>query len=213
MPKLLNLILYSENSPQYIEMYKILSSYLKLNNIDHYFYAYKSDLESDYEIIDDIIYIKGEKETIVPGCLDKTIKVFNICKNFDYQYIVRSNISTVIDFKKFSELLGKIKTDFDYGGAGEGYHENIHFASGCCLILSKKAVNFLLSNKETLEYTLTDDVAIAKVFTNFYITSFRQYRVDNVSKEQDGIIFYRNKQLDGNRDLDVVNMKNIVSKI
>jgi hypothetical protein len=209
MIKLLNLILYSETSPEYIEMYKLLSTYLKANNIPHYFYAYKN-IEKDYEIVDDIIYLKGTTESIVPGCLDKTIKVFDICKNMDFDYLVRSNISTVINFKNFFEILNKISTKFDYAGAGIGSHDNIQFASGCCMIFSKKIVQLLVSNKITIDYRITDDVSIAKFLNGkVNIVSFGENRVDNVEEARNGIVFYRNKH-SVDRNIDIKNMKKII---
>ena len=79
LPKILNLILYSETSPEYNEMYKILSNYLKQTEIPYYFYAYNPNIESEYIIKDDIIYLKGN-ESLVHGCLDKTLKRLKYAK-------------------------------------------------------------------------------------------------------------------------------------
>ena len=51
-----------------------------------------------------MIYIKGE-ETFIPGILEKTLLAIKISsKNFTYDYIVRTNISTLVNYIK---LIGK----------------------------------------------------------------------------------------------------------
>ena len=52
----LNLILYNE-SDIYNNMRDVLRKYLKLQNVDYYFYCYKPNIENEYQIIDDIIYL------------------------------------------------------------------------------------------------------------------------------------------------------------
>jgi len=49
--KILNLILYSNTSSEYIDMYKILSKYLKETKIHYYFYAYDPNIDEEYFII------------------------------------------------------------------------------------------------------------------------------------------------------------------
>ena len=83
-----------ELQKEYMKSYKSNN-----NNITFYFYCYKEDLQEEYVIEDDMIYIKGA-ETYVPGILEKTIKVFEITKNMEYDFLLRSNISTVIDYSK-----------------------------------------------------------------------------------------------------------------
>ena len=53
-----NLILYSPSS-EYTLMYKIQSAYLNKKKIDHLFYCFRKQ-ENEYEVVDDILYIKGE---------------------------------------------------------------------------------------------------------------------------------------------------------
>ena len=149
-PKILNLILYSETTPEYIEMYKLLSVYLKKQNkIKYYFYAYNPNINDEYIIKDDIIYIKGE-ESLVPGCLDKTLKAFEICKDLDFDYIIRTNISEVVDFNLLNELLKNNK--IEYGGAttlnlfwfdhpsgiNDTRYFGTNFVRGTCIIFNRE---------------------------------------------------------------------------
>lgn len=217
--KILNLILYSETNVEYIKMYKILSTYLKTLNVDYYFYCYNENLVNDYKIVDDIIYIKGN-ESLVPGCLDKTLKVFSICKDMDFDYVVRSNISEVINFDLLQKYLQSHCVK--YGGATllqlqwldppsgiiDKKYWNTYFIRGNAIIFDREIFDLIESNKdEILGYNIVDDVAFG-VFLKHKITdiSFTNERV-NVNNIYSDTIFYRNRSYD--RNTDVINMKNI----
>lgn len=224
-PKILNLILYSSDN-KYDQMKDILIEHNKNHNIRSYFYCYKSDMTIPYEIVDDILYISG-KESCIPGILEKTLKAFDIFKDEDYDYIVRSNISTIIDYKELLKYLAMGK--FDYGGpqyytyttvdlqtgmtkGKNDKYKNHHFVTGICIILSKKAVKLLTDNvKDILSYELIDDVAIG-----VYLHDKKLIRkelgenklLDKNLTYKPGYIVYRNKS--DNRDLDIVNMKMLI---
>lgn len=215
--KVLNLILYSENI-EYKQMYKILSSYLKKNDILHFFYCFKDDdnffENKDIKIIDDIIYFKG-KESFIPGILDKTLKVFDFFKNYDFDYIVRSNISSLIDWRSLNEYLINNKCDywgpvFYYGSfidlqsgltkeKNELYGKH-PFVSGICIVLSKAFIQKISSMRETImSYGIIDDVAIG-IFFGEHCNDLKRGNLGldtrgfNVTDKIDGVIVYRNKR-------------------
>ena len=168
--KILNLIPYSEEH----DMKNVLEPYLISNEINYYFYKYKENLETEYLIEGRIIYIKGN-ESRIPGNLDKMIKTFNIIKNTDYDYVVKSNIATVVNFRALKFCLER---NIDYGGPlyypcsrivlNDGLTEEFNkqygeygFVSSECIVMSKKCVNFLLKNQKKLKKSeVIDDVAI-----------------------------------------------------
>ena len=221
-PKILNLILYSADE-KYDQMKEILREHNKNHNITSYFYCYKSDMTIPHEIIDDVLYISG-KESYIPGILEKTLYALNVFKNDEYDYIVRSNISTVVNYYELLKYLSISK--FDYGGplvdleAGmtkekNDKYKNHHFVSGICIIFSRNAVKLLTDNKQdVLSYGLIDDVAIGVYLHDKNLTRKKLgenlYSFDN-STYKPGYIVYRNRSND--RDLDVSNMKMIVSKL
>jgi len=236
--KILNLILYS---PEYEKMYKILSMFLKLKEIPHFFYCYDNTIDSSYLIKDDIFYIKGN-ETFLPGILEKTLYIFNYFKDQEYDYIVRSNISTLINFDFLSNSLQE--NPIDYGGplyymgapfinpsSGiteeflKEYGDVSSFCSGICIILSRNAINCILDNKkEALSYNVIDDVALG-ITINKYLKNGIKRKVNGDVSWQDSkyspnFMVYRNKS--SNRDIDIENMlktsnflidKDIVNKI
>jgi len=227
-PKILNLILYSDDE-KYNQMKDILTEHNKNHKIRSYFYCYKSDMTVPYEIIDNVLYISG-KETYIPGILKKTLKAFDIFKDENYDYIVRSNISTIVNYE---ELFKHLKTEqFDYGGPQyyeyttvdlqtgmtkekNNLYKNHHFVTGICIILSKKAINLLTDNmKDVLSYELIDDVAIGVYLhdKNLIRKKLGDNKIsDNNSVYKSGYIVYRNKS--DNRDLDIANMKMLMNKL
>ena len=96
MNKILHLVLYS-NDQCYDNMYNSTRKYYHLfENVKTYYYKYDENITNEYEIKNDIILLRGKENSIVS--LDKTLKALNIfnCNFFDY--IVRTNISTIVNF-------------------------------------------------------------------------------------------------------------------
>ena len=194
----LNLIIYSENNEYYEKMKLLQREYLKkFKNLKYYFIYYNGNENgngnrNEIKIIDDEIIIDG-KESLVPGILEKTLKsIIQIHMNypdFDYKYLIRSNISTVINFNKLEKIINKYNTDYPqiplhYGG---GYSEilqwidipsgiidkkywGVEFVQGTNIILSKYAVDNLISDyinrSDTINMNVVDDVAIAIYFAH-----------------------------------------------
>ena len=234
---ILNLILFSNENcvyrEYYLKMVELQKEYMKSyksnnSNIIFYFYCYKEDLQEEYMIEDDVIYIKGT-ETFVPGILEKTIKAFEITKNIEYDFLVRSNISTVIDYSKLDNVLYKIPDDVIYAGGScrllaglnhpYGIHKvyNIPFILGTSIILKREGVHKLINNKNVLSETIIDDVAIGLFFKHFGDKpyGFDSYYRYNLSCVSNDVIFYRNRQCEeaAERENDIINMQNIIKQI
>jgi hypothetical protein len=96
--RLIVLVLANDNA-EYNEMQSLWRIYMnKHNYITSFFIKYKEDLIEDVMINDDVIFIKGE-ESMVPGCLDKTIRSIEfLLKNMEFDFILRTNMSSVFDF-------------------------------------------------------------------------------------------------------------------
>ena len=187
MIRILNLVLHSEsshNNEKYNEMYYCLSTYYKIFE-DHndvkvktVFFRYTdipniSNLESDYDMDGNILYIRG-KESFLPGVLEKTLKAFKYFENEldNYDYIVRTNISTIIDFKLLAQELEKNPIQF-YGGGnkrvlqwtGGGINDSTWFGTeyieGTAIIFSKDAIRYIILNDHLIKKDIIDDVSFA----------------------------------------------------
>jgi hypothetical protein len=229
--KILNLVLYSDNDEIYVQMYEALSRYYKgFSDVSTYFYKYDENISGNIEITGDIINIKG-RESYMPGILNKTIDAFMLFKNNGeyekYDYIIRSNISSIVNFSLLSEQLELNPVEY-YGSTNIGNikmgKKNVPFASGTNIIMSKKGYMTLVDNINLLNRALIDDLSIALFFHRLNI------KITNVGKAgENGIAFvsmlkddleykklvrdkylvYRNRSED-NRQYDVINMRNII---
>ena len=229
--KILNLVLYSDNDEIYVQMYQALSGYYKgFSDVSTYFYKYNENISGNIEITGDIINIKG-RESYTPGILNKTIDAFMLFKNNGeyekYDYIIRSNISSIVNFSLLSEQLELNPVEY-YGSTNIGNimmrKQNVPFASGTNIIMSKKGYMTLVDNINLLNRAYIDDISIA-VF--FHKLNIKITKVDKAG--ENGFVFvsmlkddleykklvshnylaYRNKS-ENNRQYDVINMKNII---
>jgi hypothetical protein len=165
------LIIASDNKHEYIKMQELWKSYMNSHpNIKSYFIKMKPDLESKVVLDNDnnIIWIKG-KETLIPGVLEKTINsieyILDNPKFFTFDFIFRTNLSSVLNLKLFYEMVLLDKNNLDYAGV-IGYYNKIQFASGAGFIMSKKSCEKIISEKDLLDYKYIDDVAIGFFFNN-----------------------------------------------
>lgn len=222
MVKILNLILYND-SDDFNIMQNILRKYLVTTKIKYYFYCYKENISSDYVIDDDIIFIKG-RETYIPGILNKTLEAIKICKNIDFDYLIRTNISTVVNFDLLESYLNKTHIDygsgqilnlqwFDYGcGIYDTRYFGSIYAGGTCIVMSKTSIELLISKNNEIDMTVIDDLSIGILFNRYHIyptdMSSIKYNVSNYDSET---IFYRNRRND--RIDDQKAMINVILKL
>jgi len=95
----------------------------------------------------------------------KTIEAFDASiKNFDFDYVYRTNVSSYIDLVKLNEFVKNKPREGYYGGA-VGIHQGISFASGCGYFLSRDVVKKVLENRKLWDHNLIDDVSLGKLLT------------------------------------------------
>jgi len=236
--KFLNIVILSESShDKYDEMYTLLSNYYKVFNNTKTVFITLREQEEDYKLIEDILYMKGT-ESYMPGILYKTIKSFEYYKEYisECEYVIRSNVSTIIDFNKLEKYLHNNPVNY-YGGAKTfdlqwlgGGIEDDHwfgtiFVSGTSIILTNKAIELLLEKKEKIQMNIIDDVSFGIFFRELNIKC--DYLDTNTFSEvplllnnmitidllnNENIIFYRNKKME-HRHIDVIQMKIIIDAI
>lgn len=182
--KFLNLVLYSQsiNNESYESMYALTSEfYSKYINVTTIYYRYDANLAEEYIMSGNVLYIKGE-ESLIPGILKKTVSAFEYILNqgilHDYDYIIRSNISTIVDFSLLEEELLQRPVTF-YGGGniinlqwkGGGITDEkwfgTLFAQGTSIILTEEAVKCVVNNQNKIRYDIVDDVALAIFFKEY----------------------------------------------
>ncbi len=223
--RLLNLILYNDET-KYNIMRDILRKYLITTNIRYYFYCYKKDIDSDFLIEGDMLYIRGS-ESFLPGILKKTLKAFEIVQQleFDYDYILRSNASTIVNLDLLCDYLEK--NSFDYGGGNlftldwlhpvSGVYDHRYrytkFIEGTAIILSKKCTQLLIEKQHEIRFSVQDDLAMGLFFENQKIHphDMWNYFYKNSYEFNSSAIFYRNHRIDRNKDF--VHMKFLITNL
>jgi hypothetical protein len=235
------LFIFSDTT-DYNIMLKIQQKYVhKFNNVDSYFIKMdNTQTDNDVLITDDIISIKGE-ETLF-NILYKTVKSFELLFSNDYDFFVRSNISTIIDINQLVCSLENLPKTNYYGGAnsmklhwyGSGIINDIHFGkiftTGIGIILSNDVVENIIINKNKLDYSIVDDVSISIylhenipecinncIKYNHFISNHYTNILDlNADADADifnkNIIFFRNKTID-DRNTDILLMDHIINVI
>jgi hypothetical protein len=151
-----------------------------------------------------LIELRGT-ESKVPGVLDKTVKAIEICLGlFDFDVLVRSNISTVIDLKQLEKQIQNIPSvygghpwvldwfDWKFGINHETLPKYRHteFISGTSIVLSKDKCQFLIQNKHKLDYSIVDDVSIGYLMKERGGVNFRSYYSEKGIPDQN-VCFYR----------------------
>jgi hypothetical protein len=225
MLRILNLIIFSDNvNEMYEEMYKCLSELYKLyeEHTDVYvktvYMKYTEDnniLKGEEFFLDNnILYIRGT-ESFLPGVLLKTLKGFRYFEKdiYNYDYVIRSNISTIINFKLLAEELRYNPIKF-YGGGhkrnlqwlGGGITDSKWFGTdyieGTSIIFSIEAIKYILDNINLVRKDIIDDLAFAILI--------REHRPDvivqdlNPSKYAFVPCFLNNNHIDANAIIDMV---------
>ena len=238
-PRILNLVLYSDTD-YYRGMYENTREYYnKHKNVDTIYYMYsgnENDEEYTYDKDNNMLYIRGI-ESFVPGILQKTVKAFQFTSLLDkkYDYIIRTNISTLVNFRKLSEELRKNPIDYgtgrymtiyngwrDYrGGIENDRYEGLTFPLGTCIIFSGKLFDKIMDKIHLIDDSVVDDVSIGYFMTIYfpdyklnnysnlyYVGANRNINKNNVNR----YIFFRNKNTN-NRNRDVESIKVLIKHL
>jgi hypothetical protein len=172
------------------------------------------------QLDNDILQIRGE-ETYVPGILQKTVRAFEYFQDDidQYDYIIRSNITSIINFYNLTENLERESLDspINYGSTSiyelqwtdpkSGIHDKTYFgtryASGTNIILSVPSVHSIVRNQDKIDYSVVDDVAIGlfvkKHLPNIETTQIAQgsmISVPNFNGKYDELVKFYNQHQD-----------------
>jgi hypothetical protein len=111
------------------------------------------------------------------NCGHKTIRAFELLKDYEYDYIFRTNSSSYIDKQMLKDyLLDKPKNNFYSGIIGN--YNNILYASGSGFVISKDAVDLVLQKKDRWNHNYIDDVSLGLLLREFNILPTLSPRLD-----------------------------------
>jgi hypothetical protein len=222
-------------------MFQLQKKYIHSNkDIDAYFIKFEEQSE---EIIvkDNIISIKGKEFPM--NIINKTIIALDYLINIEkkiYDYVIRTNISTVINIKNLIEYLNSVPInnfysgiymfltwlDYKYGINEENIEKynlkNLLFVQGTSIILSFDVAQKIIFHKKDINKDIIDDVSIAMFIRDLIphaynnITTYKiKYCVNEYIEDS---VFIRNKSVTRENykkeiDIDIENISNVINKI
>jgi hypothetical protein len=164
------LVLSSNNNAIYKNARKVWQAY---GNIDSEIRTYMVYGKTDNKIENlnqfDLVYDDIE-ENYNPGMLEKTIRAAEyINATYEYDFFVRTNISTFWDFSFLKRNLYNLPTSKCYCGDGplttSGYDlKNGYYLSGTDTIVTPESVKAIIQNKRKLDYKIPEDAAMGLFF-------------------------------------------------
>lgn len=100
----------------------------------------------------------------------KTLLAFEkIYEDYEFDYIFRTNTSSYINMEKFEKYIENNLEKLDYSGVTLKAAEGENIASGAGIFLSRSNIKRLIDSKTEFDFSLPDDVAIARTLRSFKI--------------------------------------------
>lgn len=236
--KILVLLIFSP-SEIYNEMLQLQKKYINNHtNIDTYFITLNEEQSDDIIVKDDVIFVKGKEN--YTNILFKTIESLSYINNTipdKYDFIVRSNVSTIINLDNLYNYLLSIPNKNVYTGGkvetlrwllqtyeiSEKKQEKrndyygLKYIQGTEIIISNDVVEEILKIKENIEYDIVDDVKLGIIIRDYFPEIYE--KIDNhimpkisYNNYEENSVFIRNRSFE--RKMDIHRMRYIIdSKI
>ena len=178
---------------------------IEIDGVDTFFLVGNNDKDE----IDGNLLKTNVTESIW-NCGHKTLRGFELLKDYDYDYLFRTNSSSYVDKHLLKKYLSDKPKDNFYSGA-IGHHSGVDFGSGCGYIISKNVVDLVLLKKEHWNHEVIDDVSLALLLNNLEIYPQPSERFDITNNDivsiPNNYFHYRLKTND--REHDISNMYKI----
>jgi len=233
--KLLILIIYSDE-PEYQKMLQVQRSYLhNFPNVHSFFVAFRESQQESIVVDNDFIYVKGKEEFL--RITHKTIEAMHLALELypDVDFVIRSNISTVMNIPALLEYCASLPKDNVYTGGRmlnllwldpkSGIHDktlkelwNTRFVQGTSIILSNDVAKHMVKNKKNIRHDIVDDVSIGVYIKDYlpdsYYDKYYPVYLENIN-DKDNVdsrgVFFRNRTENRHTDADQMGM--IVSEL
>ena len=238
--KILVLIISSDNLPIYKFNKEVWRSYMNMfSNIDCYFIEYTNESDTTNKntpyIENNTIYFKGEES--FPNIIHKTLNsleyFINDTYSIKYDFVVRTNLSSVWDFKTLQIYLDELPTKNNIYSGPRGPYYNLetyqfwfYFVGGMGIVMSRDVCELLLKpeNRTMAEnFKNMDDIDIGYVMykcgipilpLNYCdVNSMEHFHEKEMLMKEREYLFYRVKTNNENRDNEFERMLNVVSTL
>lgn len=211
-PKVLVLIMASDDLPVYILEQEIWRSYMHLDreHFEVYFIKANPELQSDYEMSFDVIWSRVERDISTGMILRTLVSIEALMPRIEeFDYVLRTNLSSFYVFPRLLKFINTLpKTNCYCGVHVYGW---ITFVSGAGMLISTDLVKKMVAEKEfllTCSPFYEEDVIIGHYFYQNYIGMIPASRMDFptlgdwVNQKDscpDDIFHFRTKNLDYER--------------
>ena len=215
--RIVNLVIYDESSEyerrMQAELRRLLRDGMHGLSIKQLFVSCQPTLASTTHEAGDMLHVQCT-ESYVPGILQKTLEAMRHCTEaYAFEFLVRSNISTIIDFRRLQTEL-PATSDALYASSSVFHLDepDQSFASGTNVILNRRAVEYATANVDYAQFDVPDDVALGEVLRR--VTTPRVIPVAMYWNEDNpGGVVFRNRDDAQDRSKDVARMATIVDRI
>jgi hypothetical protein len=165
--KVLILVLSMNDGEHYSQFFETQKETWDSIDVDGFktFYYFGNCLEN--KIVNNEIHLTVNESLFTTS--KKFIESLKLIKDFDFDYIIRTNSSSYIDKIKIKEFLeNKPNEKFISGIIGS--HQSVNFVSGACFFMSKDIVNFILENEKDIDLNIIDDLSLGYFFKKHNLT-------------------------------------------
>lgn len=212
--KLVVLVISSDNLPIYAEHRRLWRSYATTHpDVTVYFLHQRSDVSAPY-FDGDTIWTPGQE--CLERIFDKTIDAFKLISPDSYDFLVRTNLSSVWNFDKLIAFCKTLPTEKVFCGVlgNPGI-------SGAGMILSPDVVSTFIAHSHEIERGMWDDVDFGRLAIRCGIPSIPGQRYDPRSEADvarcwnHGYHFYLKDMRMGTRNVsnEVAVMQSLIAKI
>lgn len=220
--KVLHLVLYNP-LPQYVSMYSQTKTWYKICEkfgVDTFYYFYDSDVSSPMVDEKDMTLRLPGTESYYPGILLKTLEAFEFFAKEGYDFIVRSNISSPVNFVHLLQHV-PLENSMLYGGPHlinpalvETQRDNsifkdlgsMKFVHGTCIVFGLDTIRFLLARRSELCFTIEDDFAFGVLLKRHNLEPTQiggQYAFFKSTHNVDVVTCFRNHAVGTDRQIDI----------
>lgn len=212
--KLIILVIASDNLDIYAVHQMLWRTYSMCHPDINVYFIRQSESVSETYIDGDTIWSNGKEAT--ERVFEKTVEAFKILQNSEYDYIIRTNLSSVWNFTRLIEFCKTLPKENVFCGVlgNPGI-------SGAGMILSPDVVTKLVKHSKHIVRCMWDDIDFGKISVLCGIPSTRGFRFDPRSRQDVDLLwnmgyhFYLKDMQRGSRnienELDI--MRYLISKI
>jgi hypothetical protein len=140
-------------------------------NVHIYLLFGKDSYIDDLDTIKDNIIVSDTTENYIPGIFYKSIHAFKYLENDDYDYLIRTNMSSFIMIDRLISYLSTLKTDRIYNGIFN-YDEGSKFGYiiGWNICMSKDVVSYIVKHENEVDvlYEVNDDICFGSILKDMY---------------------------------------------